>query len=124
GASRLTFGSDATDWADVVVVSGHGSEGAVFGNGARADAISKLFVKAGLERFRELATNDNPKYLILPCCFNCSLELAPAWLWAFRGPPPIRGIVGYDGAYAGDNTGARVMHEFGKAMQAARTRPS
>jgi len=117
----LVFGGEPdTRWADLLVVSGHGSKGKVYG-----DAYSRLMKEdglrerswnvAGMLRDRATPRGTSLKYLILACCTNAGVAVGPMWLPVFEGRPldqVLHGILGYAQMYPGDEIGAGVMRRF------------
>jgi hypothetical protein len=117
----LVFGDEpGARWADLVVVSGHGSKGKVYGVAysrlTREDgAQERTWNVAGMLRDRTTPRGTRLKYLILACCTNAGIAIGPMWLPAFEDRPPeqvLHGILGYAQMYPGDEVGAGIMRRF------------
>ncbi|MFO0755934.1 MAG: hypothetical protein U0359_05560 [Byssovorax sp.] len=107
-------------FADLVIVSGHGSKGRVYGDalgraaGERPPGERRWYL-ANLMGDRDAPRGKRLKYLIVPACTNCGPGVAPMWLDAFRDRAPdevLHGVLGYAQAYPGDEVGAIIMRRF------------
>lgn len=117
----LVFGDEpAARYLDLLVVSGHGSKGKVYGEthgrlAGEHPPDERSWNVAGLLRDRSTPRGDRLKYLILACCTNAGPAVAPMWLPAFADRAAgevLHGILGYAQMYPGDEIGARVMRRF------------
>jgi hypothetical protein len=117
----LVSGDEAgARWADLLVLSGHGSKGKVYGTSyaelvREPEGDERSWNVAGLLRDRTSPRGRRLKYLLLPCCTNAGPAVAPMWLEAFRDRPAdevLHGILGYAQMYPGDEVGANVMRRF------------
>ncbi|MBM3788320.1 MAG: hypothetical protein FJW30_28625, partial [Acidobacteria bacterium] len=101
-----TAGSDATDYADLVAISGHGAAGNVWG-GRRTASLFLALSRAGDSASPRL------KYVIVPACTNLSEMNLEGWLPAFRRKPyPLHGAFGYENSYPGDQPGQMIFQQF------------
>lgn len=123
GAPRHSLVFDDEDgafWADLLVVSGHGSKGKVYGEtfgrlSAENPPGERSWNMAGLLRDRAKTRGTSLKYLILACCTNAGPAVGPMFLPAFADRPAdqvLHGILGYAQMYPGDEIGAQVMRRF------------
>jgi hypothetical protein len=112
--AKLTIDSDPTDMADLVSVSGHGAGGQVlsFSRGGGWMDLSGSLKKHGGKTH-----SDRLKYILIPTCYNLSIDNARVWLPAFSKTRPVRGMLGYDNSYKGGKAGARIMERFVKQMK-------
>jgi len=109
--AALTLDPDqATHSANLVVVSGHGSGGDVWGGD----------IEFGLSLTEPLKWQDpipghrslHPDYILIPACMNVTRQLAEDWAPALRREHPVRGIFGYAAGYPGAEAGAAIMRRF------------
>jgi hypothetical protein len=107
-------------WADLLVVSGHGSKGRVYGDaygsavGERPPDERRWYV-ANLMGQPEAPRGKRLKYLIIPACTNCGIAVAPMWLDTFLNRPldeVLHGVLGYAQAYPGGEVGATIVRRF------------
>jgi len=100
--------------ADLVALSGHGADGAVFGDWHRKLPRTPRieFRRWIMANYARAPCTGRVKYLIIPACFNLSSTHAHNWLPAHRKPAPIHGILGYTTDYKGGVGGAVVMWSF------------
>jgi len=119
--ARLTFGTDATDQADLVAISGHGASGAVFGEampGAQPGVKGNRFDAAALmAKNVKMEVSGRLKYVMVASCMNASIFAAPKWLPVLKKDKPLRGILGFSETYVGDAIGAAVMRRFGDLLR-------
>lgn len=108
--ASLTDGTDATDFADLVAISGHGSGGTIWGGNEGVD-LRGAVARAGPRHASRL------KYVLIPTCYNLSEHNGTAWLPLLHNPTPIHGVLGYSGSYPGGNTGGLVFGEFGERLK-------
>ena len=117
----LVARTSASDPIDLLVISGHGSGGSVWGvlSGVGADLeIASAFADHAHE-----PRSGRLKCLIVPACNNLNVKLAGAWLAAFNHPKPVYLILGYESTYSGGPIGARVMARFVETLARKRSRP-
>jgi len=105
---ELTLKNDFTDYADLVVASGHGSNGAIWGGGRSID----LRWSSRLSR----AHTDRLKYIIIATCHMLAEHNARTWLPAMRRKNPVRGVLGYRYVYR-TALGKRVFKRFADKLQ-------
>lgn len=111
---QLVSDPAATNPIDWLVVSGHGSGGDVWGNGAGTDADINL-----AEAFNANVAEKRSgrlKCVLVPSCNNVHEDLAPAWLPMFNHPQPVYLLLGYEQSYTGGAIGARVMAKLVDAI--------
>ena len=117
----LVFGDEeGARRADLLVVSGHGSKGKVYGMlhsrlTRESSPYERTWNVAGALRDRTTPRGPDLKYLVLACCTNAGIAVAPMWLPVFEDRPAgevLHGILGYAQAYPGDEVGAVIMRRF------------
>jgi hypothetical protein len=120
-SGELVVDPDASEPIDLLVVSGHGSSGMVFGNGSGKygdlEMTSAFIEGAGKPRSGRL------KCIIVPSCNNLEESFAHAWFPAFDHEKPVYLILGYGSTYSGGAIGARVMAKFVDALATDQTKP-
>ena len=113
----LTFDMDATEQADLVVTSGHGGGGSVFGSMGGSRSWSQFSVSRIMRFYIGQPTTGRVKYLIVPGCTNCGEFSAEYWAPLCEKSLPFHGILGYSGKYPGDDPGAAIMKRFTDSLQ-------
>jgi hypothetical protein len=117
----LVFGDEGgAAYLDLLVVSGHGSKGRVYGDthgrlAGEHPPEERSWNVAGMLADRTTPRGPALKYLILACCTNAGPAVAPMWIPAFADRPGdqvLHGILGYAQMYPGDEVGARIMRRF------------
>jgi hypothetical protein len=103
--------SHPIDW---LVVSGHGSAGNVWGDGAGALAEIDLAEAFGANAAEK--RSGRLKCVLVPSCNNVHEDLAPAWLPMFNHAEPVYLLLGYDQSYTGGAIGAHVMAKLVDAI--------
>ncbi|HNY32737.1 MAG TPA: hypothetical protein PKO15_17770 [Fibrobacteria bacterium] len=91
---------------NVYVISGHGAQGRVYGDG---DSAGELFL-------RELKPDENLRILILPCCNNGAfsrMTLMSRWFSNTK----LLAIFGYPSTYPGDAIGEGIFKNFGMLIR-------
>jgi hypothetical protein len=117
--STLTTGADATGHAELVSLSGHHAAGDVWGisKAIGRKITSTLDLGDQIRKLKSPTSSGHLKYLLMPACYTCSLDVADMWLPFFRTGIPLHGVLGYSKTYKGDRTGAQIMRSFGKELQ-------
>ena len=95
------------DW---LVVSGHGSNGGVWGDGS--GDYAEINLSSAFTAHQAEARSGRLKCLMVPSCNNVHEDLAPAWLPLFNHDQPVYLVLGYHLSYAGGAIGAWVMAKF------------
>ena len=111
---RLTHGSDTSDQADMLVISGHGAGGMVMG--AASGRQNEILLFDVFKGNRAFPASGRLKYLIVPACSNLKFDNAHLWLPALDKDFPLHGVLGYSDAYKGDVDGAIVMVRFANLL--------
>ncbi|MEM6993626.1 MAG: hypothetical protein AAF721_24140 [Myxococcota bacterium] len=119
--ANLVLHSGATHPIDLLVVSGHGMAGMVWGDGSGDDVYFEL--SSAFTDHVAAPRAGNLKCLIIPSCNNVHEMMAPGWFSAFNHPKPVYMVLGYRDSYAGGATGARVMAKFVQLLKADRSQP-
>ncbi len=106
---------------DLLVLSGHGGGGDVWGDASGSKARVS-------PPYSFLHNEDRPrsgrlKCLITPACTNLNLGLAPLWLSAFKHPAPLHLVLGYEDRYSGGAFGARALAKFAELIVKNRRMP-
>ncbi len=112
----LTSAMDFTDQADMMIVSGHGSSGDVWGNwNGKLPRRVTMFLKnwIGINSSRA-GSSGRVKYLLIPACYCAPTTAKSIWLPAFEKSTPLHGILGFNNMYKGGAPGARLMRKFAK----------
>lgn len=107
---KLASDIAATAPIDLLAISGHGSNGGIFGDGS--GQYAELNVTKAFEDHSAEARSGRLKCLLLPSCNNVHEDMAPAWLPMFNHDQPVYLVLGYHQSYSGGATGARVMAKF------------
>jgi hypothetical protein len=111
---HLTDGTDATDHADLVAISGHGSSGVIWGgNYSSGTKLGDEVAASG-----ELRHASRLKYVLIPTCYNLSQYQVEGWFPLLRASVPIHGVLGFSQAYPGGDTGGLVFGTFGEKLKA------
>jgi len=113
----LTLDSDATEQADLVVASGHGGGGSVFGSMGGTRSWSQFSLSRLMRDHIDLPTTGRVKYLIVPGCTNCGDFNGEYWMPMLEKERPYHGVLGYSGKYPGDDPGAAIMKRFTDSIQ-------
>jgi len=108
----LTLDSDYTDYADIVGVGGHGSNGLIWGEGEGIELRNSIW--------RAHAHTDRLKYIIIATCFHLSEFNLEIWLPAMRRRNPVHGFLGYRWGYPGAKVGRNVFNRFTKKLKEKR----
>lgn len=103
--------------ADLVVVSGHGSAGMVWGDGFASGTIQTIEVARKMAEKRSSIRSGRMKLLMLPSCYNALFDTFEIWEPLFRRNLPLYWLFGYEKPYAGDEIGANVMNAFSKLLR-------
>jgi hypothetical protein len=130
GKLTLVFGDEPeAKFADLLVISGHGSDLQVHGDVSNLISENKqrppdneMRVRDAFNKASTRPSHGRLKYLILPCCTIVGPAYAPLWIPALNRhavddnfphlSDSLHGILGYAQAYAGDSDGAAVMNSF------------
>ena len=106
------FSSDpaASEPLDMLVLSGHGMSGMVWGDGSGDHA--DLEISAAFTDNVAKPRSGRLKCLLIPSCNNLHEMMAGGWISAFDHAKPVYVILGYRVTYSGGATGARVMAKF------------
>ena len=107
---KLVSDPAAADPIDLLAISGHGSNGGVWGDGSRDYA--ELNLSSAFEAHAAEARSGRLKCLMVPSCNNVHEDMAPAWLPLFNHDQPVHVLLGYHQSYTGGAIGARVMAKF------------
>lgn len=118
GTAELTTGPDSTDFAELMIIGGHGGVGTVFSFSGGSVDLSGYLRKRKDNWSQEDVRID---YLILATCTNVASFNAVSWLPAFLSPHPIRGILGFADEYKGRGDGSQVMVTFGENLKSGKT---
>jgi hypothetical protein len=112
--AELVAEPGAPEYAHWVIVSGHGTNGEVWGGGNSCPLAAELA--------NSVDHGDGLQYVILPCCYNLS-DYAAVTFWkpAFDRTYPIRGILGYQEGYPGGAPGATLFATFVQQLKAGLT---
>lgn len=102
----LVANASASHPIDLLVVSGHGSGGDVWGPGAGMSVPGAFSTHEGEKRSGRL------KCMIVATCNNLVEEMAPLWLPMFNHAEPVYLLLGYEKSYTGGALGARIMAQF------------
>lgn len=117
----LVSDAAASNPIDLLVVSGHGSGGDVWGDGtgdwAEINLAEAFSANVAAKRSGRL------KCVIVASCNNLHEDLAPAWLPMFNHDDPIYLLLGYEQSYTGGAIGAHVMARFVDAIVKNRKAP-
>jgi hypothetical protein len=116
-AGYLTYELDATDQADLVVASGHGGGGSVFGSMGGSRSWSQFYLSRIMRDNIGLPTTGRVKYLLVPGCTNCGDFNGEYWMPLFEKEKPYHGVLGYSGKYPGDDPGAAIVKRFTESIQ-------
>jgi hypothetical protein len=123
-ASKLTTGSDATVYAELVSLSGHHSAGELWGTPnpnviqrPKNEKSSNLNIDYWMRMHADLKPSGHLKYLMAPGCYTCSMDAADNWLPLLTRGNPVHGVLGYSKKYKGDKTGGVLMRNFGRMLQ-------
>jgi|GEM_PF-3180215 len=106
---------------DLLVVSGHGSSGDVWGDASGERAQINLPNAFGM--YIDEERSGRLKCLIVPTCNNLHEALAGSWLPLFNHEKPVYVVLGYEGSYTGGPYGAQVMANFVRELSATPTLP-
>lgn len=109
--------SDTAEQADVVVFSGHGAMGNVWGDGNPSKISNTIELAQQLGRNAPNSRSGRMTYLLVPACYNLSEHNCERWTPAFKMAKPLHAILGYEDSYAGGPTGAEVMRVFTDLMK-------
>lgn len=111
--AHLTDAADATDFADLVAISGHGSSGVIWGgNYSSGTKLTDEVASTGEERHARRL-----KYVLIPTCYNLSKYNVEGFFPLLRAPVPIHGVLGYSESYPGGDTGGLVFGTFGEKLK-------
>lgn len=110
----LTIDGDATDWADWVITSGHGSAGSVWGG----DGSLGLELGDGIAGVGPTAHNDRLKYVMVPTCYNLAAHNTELWEGLLRRTPSPNGVLGYSDSYPGGEPGRNFQKRFTELLKA------
>lgn len=113
---KLTFGKDATEEIDLLVVSGHGGSGTCYTEGGPTDFHFLDAIDFALHRLRAGTAGRPPLYLIVAACNNLVKDVAFIYQ-PVHEQLMVRIIMGFADKYSGDAIGARVMHRFTELMR-------
>lgn len=120
-ADKLVSDPGAAAPIDLLAISGHGSNGGVFGDGS--GKYTELNVTKAFEDHSAEARSGRLKCLMVPSCNNLHEDMAPAWLPIFNHDQPVYVVLGYHQSYSGGAIGARVMAKFIDAIAKDRAIP-
>jgi len=109
--------TNTNEQADIVVVSGHGSAGIVWGNGYSNADDQVLYLGNALSQNVKMARSGRMKMLIIPACYNGSSDTFEIWEKSFTRDKPLYWIFAYEKTYAGGEPGANVMNAFTKYIK-------
>ncbi len=99
---------------DLLVLSGHGSGGDIWGTATGAEA--RVSPTHAFIRYENEPRSGRMKCLIAASCNNLNLDAAALWLSAFNHPQPVHVILGYEDRYSGGSFGARALAKFGQLL--------
>lgn len=106
---------------DLLVLSGHGGGGDIWGTAsgskARVSPPHSFLLNEDRPRSGRL------KCLITPACTNLNVGLAPLWLPAFKHASPLHLVLGYEDRYLGGAFGARALAKFAELIVKDRQMP-
>src|SRR5690606_4798668 len=97
----LTFGTDATDTVDLLVVSGHGGSGTCYTEGGPTDFHFLDAIDFALKRLDDGETFRPPLYLIIAACNNLVEDVAFIY-HPVHERLMVRLLMGYADKYSGD----------------------
>ncbi len=101
-----------TNQADLIIVSGHGAGGTVWGDGLKKGTTESISLAKVLSDNASQACSGKMIFLVIATCWNVFVDTFELWEAVMRKPSPILGIFGYERTYSGGNTGAKVMESF------------
>lgn len=104
----------APEQVDLLVLSGHGSGGDIWGKATGAEA--RASAPHAFMRYESEQRSGRLKCLVSASCNNLHINAAPLWLSAFKHPQPVHVILGYEERYSGGSFGARALAEFGQLL--------
>lgn len=108
--SDFTTDPTSPNALDLLVLSGHGMSGNVWGD--RTGDSADLEISAGFSDNVGQPRSGRLKCLMIPSCNNLHEMMAGGWISAFDHAQPVYVILGYRDTYSGGATGARVMAKF------------
>lgn len=113
-SGKLSSDPAAAEPIDLLVVSGHGGGGDVWGDGSGDWAL--IDFAAALGDNVDAPRSGRLKCVIVPSCTNVHEYNAPLWLPLFDHDDPVHLLLGYHDSYTGGSTGAYVMAKFVQAI--------
>jgi len=108
--SELVDDAAPDEGIDLIVLSGHGNDGEVWGTNTGVDARTDIV--RGIARGSNNSRSGKTKVLIVASCSNANSAIARFWLPAFNHESPLHLVLGYESGYAGGAIGARVLGRF------------
>ncbi len=118
---ELSAAPGAPEPIDLLVLSGHGGGGDVWGDASGEDTqVSPAFA---FLQYEQQTRSGRLKCIISPACSNVNIHAAGFWLSAFRHPQPVHLILGYEGGYSGGAIGARALAKFAETIAKNRSMP-
>jgi hypothetical protein len=113
-SGELVAGPGADKYADIVVVSGHGSSMSVWAEHQLGMKFAELAQAAAIPE-----DLDYPKYVIFACCSIVEFESSHMWRRFLRRKKPVRAILGYSSKYPGGSVGEEIFTRFAQLLAAA-----
>ncbi len=110
----LSASPSASSPVDLLVVSGHGGGGDVWGD--VSGSSTEVSIPAAFLQNEQQPRSGRLKCIISPACSNVNMHAAPFWLAAFQHPQPVHLVLGYEGGYRGGAFGARALTMFAEEL--------
>lgn len=95
---------------DLLIVSGHGSSGEIWGDAS--GQRSQIHLSNAFGRHIDEDRSGQLKCVIVPTCNNLHEAMAASWVSLFHHEKPVYVLLGYEGSYTGGPYGAQVMANF------------
>ncbi|MEM6295282.1 MAG: hypothetical protein AAGA54_28680 [Myxococcota bacterium] len=118
---KLVSDPGAPTQVDLLVLSGHGGGGDVWGDVSGSKA--RISPPHAFQINEDDTRSGRLVCLITPACTNLNLGLAPLWLSAFKHPQPLHVVLGYEDRYSGGAFGARALAKFADTIARNRKMP-